>query len=351
MGRRMNKKDVYREKFFRVPKVFMTNEKYIKLSNNAKIAYAILQDRYDLSIKNGWYDEKGDIYFVYSNPQLMDILNLSRQTMINVKKELDKADLLDEERTGRANRMYLLRPEVTEDDIYKIDEAENPQAENPDDLLPEKDGSDQAYQAKSKNHTSGDVKDLDDRSLKTRHQKSKNHTSDVKNLDPNDTELSDTYFSENNYSDTYSSSSSYKENISYIEKQKIKKQEEEEEIKNIINNGDNFFSELPFLLEHFTLPVSEKDFLNIVKKMIELDCCWFTAKNIRDAVKTTKDGLVKGNIIKPIEYLATCISNEVIKSGLSVTAIKEEQERQARIEERRRRAPYFNWLEEREEIS
>ncbi len=48
-------------------KSIFTNEKYMKLSNNAKIAYALLKDRLELSIKNNWFDENGDIFFIFTN--------------------------------------------------------------------------------------------------------------------------------------------------------------------------------------------------------------------------------------------------------------------------------------------
>lgn len=46
-----NINEEYREKFYQIPKVFFTNPKYIKLSNDAKMAWGILRDRLDLSIK------------------------------------------------------------------------------------------------------------------------------------------------------------------------------------------------------------------------------------------------------------------------------------------------------------
>ncbi|MGU3127290.1 replication initiator protein A [Staphylococcus aureus] len=49
-----NINEEYREKLYQIPKVFFTNPKYIKLSNDAKMAWGILRDRLDLSIKNGW---------------------------------------------------------------------------------------------------------------------------------------------------------------------------------------------------------------------------------------------------------------------------------------------------------
>ena len=34
----------------------------MQLSNDAKIAYALLKDRLELSIKNNWFDDNGDIF-------------------------------------------------------------------------------------------------------------------------------------------------------------------------------------------------------------------------------------------------------------------------------------------------
>nr|WP_252555629.1 replication initiator protein A [Staphylococcus aureus] len=39
----------------------------MQLSNDAKIAYALLKDRLELLIKNNWFDENGDIFFIFTN--------------------------------------------------------------------------------------------------------------------------------------------------------------------------------------------------------------------------------------------------------------------------------------------
>ncbi len=70
MSTNFNIKEIQREKFYQLPKVFFTNPKYTKLSNDEKIAYAILRDRLDLSIKNNWIDENGDIFFIFTNETL-----------------------------------------------------------------------------------------------------------------------------------------------------------------------------------------------------------------------------------------------------------------------------------------
>ncbi|AKR47522.1 replication initiator protein A [Staphylococcus saprophyticus] len=123
-----NVNEEYREKFYQIPKVFFTNPKYIKISNDAKMAWGILRDRLDLSIKNGWIDSKtGNIFFYYKNENLQTILNCKKDKVIKIKKELIEAELLLQERQGlnKTNKLYLVKPEVTEDDIYKIQKQEN----------------------------------------------------------------------------------------------------------------------------------------------------------------------------------------------------------------------------------
>ncbi|MBC1248099.1 replication initiator protein A [Listeria booriae] len=122
--------NIYQEyslKFYQLPKVFFTNELYKNMSNHAKIAYAVLQDRLQLSIKNNWYDNDGNIYFIFTNENLKDILNIkSNSTLQSVKNELIAANLMSQERRGlnKANRLYLLRPIVRNEDIYSIDRLE-----------------------------------------------------------------------------------------------------------------------------------------------------------------------------------------------------------------------------------
>ena len=126
-SRRRNIKEEYGLKFVQIPKVFFFNEHYKKLSNNAKVAYALLQDRWNLSIHNNWVDDNGDIFFLYTNQKLMEILNIgSTATLQKVKKELINAGLLEQEQRGlnMANRLYLLEPIVEEEDIYEIIEDE-----------------------------------------------------------------------------------------------------------------------------------------------------------------------------------------------------------------------------------
>ena len=95
--------------FFKFPKPFIYDEKYKKLSNNAKLMYMLLFGRLELSVKNGWHDRKGNVFQYYTNEQLMIDLNSSEKTIIKVKKELREVGLLEEVRQGNnlPNRIYI----------------------------------------------------------------------------------------------------------------------------------------------------------------------------------------------------------------------------------------------------
>ena len=120
------KKEQYQERFYQLPKVFFTNEIYKKLSLEAKVAYSILRDRLELSLQNDWVDNEENIYFIYTNENLMEILNLGKNKVVKIKKELESVNLLRQKRLGlnKPNMLYLIKPEVTEDDIYKIQTEE-----------------------------------------------------------------------------------------------------------------------------------------------------------------------------------------------------------------------------------
>ncbi len=116
-------KKITKKDFIKSLKVFFTSENYKNLTNDMKIAYAILRDRLNLSIKNSWVDEDGNIYFVYSNEKLMEILNCKKEKLTKIKKGLENNGLLIQKRRGlnKPNILYLMKPIVTERDIYKIE--------------------------------------------------------------------------------------------------------------------------------------------------------------------------------------------------------------------------------------
>ncbi|NVY95902.1 replication initiator protein A [Lactobacillus sp. DCY120] len=118
--------NVYRALFFQFPKVLMYGQQYRKLSDTAKLAYMVLKDRLEYSLRNHWVDEEGHIYFIFTNQELKDLFNCSNDKLAAVKKELENAGLLYQKamhfnpKTGKnePNRLYLAELDMQSTDVY-----------------------------------------------------------------------------------------------------------------------------------------------------------------------------------------------------------------------------------------
>ncbi|MDN6750306.1 MAG: replication initiator protein A, partial [Staphylococcus equorum] len=107
-----NLSQVKTERFYQLPKYLFEDAYFKKMSAEAKIMYALLKDRFELSIQNEWVDKNNNIYFIFSNKHLCEYLGYAEQKIIKLKKELVKFNLLTQERVGlnKPNRLYLLKP-------------------------------------------------------------------------------------------------------------------------------------------------------------------------------------------------------------------------------------------------
>ena len=97
------------ERFYRIPKILVESPLYKQMSTDAKFTYAILKDRFELSLKNNWIDKNGDVYLIYTITELQEILGYGNKKVIKLKKELQEYGLLDEVRQGlnKPNLLYL----------------------------------------------------------------------------------------------------------------------------------------------------------------------------------------------------------------------------------------------------
>ena len=87
--------------FYRVPKVLFTNERFWNISADAKMLYGILLDRMSLSAKNGWIDENGRVYIIFTIDEAKSALNCAEQKAIKLLSELEKkAGLIERKRQG-----------------------------------------------------------------------------------------------------------------------------------------------------------------------------------------------------------------------------------------------------------
>ena len=52
--------------FYRIPKVLFTDSRFKDISAEAKILYGLLLDRMSVSAKNGWLDEQGRVFIIFT---------------------------------------------------------------------------------------------------------------------------------------------------------------------------------------------------------------------------------------------------------------------------------------------
>ncbi|HDC7602903.1 replication initiator protein A [Staphylococcus epidermidis] len=268
----------YKEKFFQLPKVFFTNDSYKKMSNDAKISYAILKDRLELSIKNNWVDNNGNIYFIYTVTELEGILNCGNKKVAKIKKELENNELLIQKRQGlnKPNLLYLLKPVITKKDIYKVDQLERDFEATDDKEV-------------SKRHVQKCQKDTSRNVKKTRQDMSKRHA--------NDTDFSHTDFSHTDFSHTTTTekNSSGSSRISKIIRTiqnnlniEMNTKYKEELSKSLSKFNDDIIN---YAIEHTSLHAKNpKPFLlKILQKWEE---------NNIDTVEQAKTFKVNGNVVK-----------------------------------------------------
>lgn len=107
------KNEVEKFQYFQLPK-WLFKEPYKKLSNNAKIMYALLYNRLDLSLESKWHDRNGQIFMYFTTTEFCEELGCSEKTVTKIKKELVTSGLLREERQGltKPNRLYILGPKI-----------------------------------------------------------------------------------------------------------------------------------------------------------------------------------------------------------------------------------------------
>ena len=96
--------------FYRIPKVLFTDDRFRVLSAEAKTLYGILLDRVTLSAKNGWIDQQGRVYIIYTIEEIMADMNCGNKKAIQLLSNLEeKVGLIERKRQGlgKPNLIYV----------------------------------------------------------------------------------------------------------------------------------------------------------------------------------------------------------------------------------------------------
>lgn len=95
-------------RFFIIPKSLFSDD-YKGLSSEAKLLYGLLLDRMELSRKNNFVDENGELYIFFEREEVKTLLETGKNRPTELFKELSSYGLIRERRQGvkKANIVYV----------------------------------------------------------------------------------------------------------------------------------------------------------------------------------------------------------------------------------------------------
>ena len=95
--------------YFRIPKALFQDHRFQKLSTDARTLYGILLDRMSLSVRNGWLDEQGRVYIIYTVREAQESLCCAEHKAVKLLRELEDIDLIERKRRGlgRPSLIYV----------------------------------------------------------------------------------------------------------------------------------------------------------------------------------------------------------------------------------------------------
>lgn len=198
--------EVTQHKYYQVPKELYTNPRYkTTINNDAKMLYALLLDRMELSRTNGWIEDDGTIFLIFKREDLADMLGIRTTTVWRAIKQLKEVGLIEEKRQGlnRPNLIY----------IGKIDYSV------PEEKEPEND-KDEITDTLSNDTTpilSSDIENLKDRAFTAeRSGVLKNKCQDISKLKPNKTDNNKPEYNDTDDNEPESLNKAEKENFTEL---------------------------------------------------------------------------------------------------------------------------------------
>lgn len=110
--------------FYRIPKLLFTDDRFKKLSTDAKVLYGLMLDRMSLSSKNQWYDREKKVFIYFSLEDVMELLNCKKNKAIDTMKELDAekgVGLIEKVRQGQGKPTMIYVKNFMEKSEQKLE--------------------------------------------------------------------------------------------------------------------------------------------------------------------------------------------------------------------------------------
>lgn len=95
--------------FYRIPQILFKDDKFAKLSTDAKVLYGLFLNRVSLSKKNHWIDEQGRVFVYYTLENIQEDLHCANQKAMKLLKELERYGLIERIKQGlcKPDRIYV----------------------------------------------------------------------------------------------------------------------------------------------------------------------------------------------------------------------------------------------------
>lgn len=112
--------EIIKYQFYSMPKELFA-DKYKDLSLEAKMIYTLFIDRLELSKKNNWVNENGEVYLIFKRSEIGGKLDLTDKTVSKAIKDLKNFNLIYEQRQGlgKANLIYIGKLNLDNQDTEK----------------------------------------------------------------------------------------------------------------------------------------------------------------------------------------------------------------------------------------
>ena len=103
-----------------MPRWLFSDPRYCEMSLDAKVTYTFLLNRFQLSRRNGWVNERGEVFVIFPRKALAKELRICEQRVTAAFKKLVELELVWEKRCGRgdANQIYLAYVSPQDDPAY-----------------------------------------------------------------------------------------------------------------------------------------------------------------------------------------------------------------------------------------
>lgn len=203
--------EVTQRKYCQVPKELYTNPRYkTTINNDAKMLYALLLDRMELSRTNGWIEDDGTIFLIFKREDLADMLGICSTTVWRAIKQLKEVGLIEEKRQGlnRSNLIYIGKIDysyIGKIDYSVLEEKEHESIEK--EII-------SSSSAPSTSILSSDIENLKDRtSTAERSGDLKNKCQDISKLKPNKTDNNKPEYNDTDNNEPESLNKDEKENF------------------------------------------------------------------------------------------------------------------------------------------